>query len=71
MAFTRGYVGAHYPGDVVAGLALGGLIATMGWFAVVSPWRRAPPGTTVIDGYRDPNPEGMLGSRTSSSASDK
>lgn len=27
MAFTRVYVGAHYPGDVVAGLALGAIVA--------------------------------------------
>lgn len=27
MAFTRVYVGVHYPGDVVAGLALGALVA--------------------------------------------
>lgn len=27
MAFTRVYVGAHYPGDVVAGLVLGGTTA--------------------------------------------
>jgi membrane-associated phospholipid phosphatase len=35
MAFTRVYVGAHYPGDVMAGLALGGIVAAAGWFAVV------------------------------------
>jgi undecaprenyl-diphosphatase len=27
LAFTRLYVGAHYPGDVIAGLALGGFVA--------------------------------------------
>ncbi len=30
MAFTRVYVGAHYPGDVVAGLALGAVVAAAG-----------------------------------------
>ena len=35
MAVTRVYVGAHYPGDVLAGLALGGLVAAAGWLAIV------------------------------------
>ena len=30
MAFTRVYVGAHYPGDVLAGLALGAAVAAAG-----------------------------------------
>ncbi len=35
MAVTRVYVGAHYPGDVIAGLALGGIVAAAGWFTLV------------------------------------
>jgi undecaprenyl-diphosphatase len=31
MAFARVYVGAHYPGDVVAGLALGAGVALAGY----------------------------------------
>ncbi len=34
LAFARVYVGAHYPGDVVAGLVIGAPITTIGWFAV-------------------------------------
>jgi membrane-associated phospholipid phosphatase len=32
MAFTRVYVGAHYPGDVVAGLILGAVVVLLGWW---------------------------------------
>jgi membrane-associated phospholipid phosphatase len=35
MAFTRVYVGAHYPSDVLAGLALGGAVAIGGRFVVM------------------------------------
>ena len=35
MAFTRIYVGAHYPGDVLAGLILGGIVAATGRFVIV------------------------------------
>jgi undecaprenyl-diphosphatase len=31
LAATRVYVGAHYPGDVVAGLVLGAMVSWMGW----------------------------------------
>lgn len=35
MAFTRVYVGAHYPGDVLAGLALGSGVTVIGRFILV------------------------------------
>ena len=35
MAFARVYVGVHYPGDVVAGLALGAVVAVIGTVVVV------------------------------------
>lgn len=41
MAFTRVYVGAHYPGDVVAGLALGAVVAGACGLVVVPVLTRA------------------------------
>jgi membrane-associated phospholipid phosphatase len=35
MAFARVYVGAHYPGDVLAGLGVGATVAVIGYLAVV------------------------------------
>ncbi|MEP7113735.1 MAG: phosphatase PAP2 family protein [Ilumatobacteraceae bacterium] len=35
MAFTRVYVGAHYPGDVAAGLILGAAVAGAGGLVVL------------------------------------
>lgn len=40
MTFARVYVGAHYPGDVLAGLALGVLVAIAGRYLVVPVLRR-------------------------------
>lgn len=35
LAFSRVYVGVHYPGDVAAGLALGAVVALIGLLVVV------------------------------------
>lgn len=37
MAFTRVYIGAHYPGDVLAGLALGATVSLGGWVLLRRP----------------------------------
>jgi membrane-associated phospholipid phosphatase len=40
LAFARVYVGAHYPGDVAAGLALGAAIGLAGWALLSQPLTR-------------------------------
>jgi membrane-associated phospholipid phosphatase len=37
LAGDRVYIGAHYPADVVAGLALGAAVAVIGWLALRRP----------------------------------
>ena len=46
VGYSRVHVGVHYPGDVVAGLAVGAAVAAGGryWW----PARPAPPGTTAL-----------------------
>ena len=37
MAFARVYIGAHYPWDVLGGLALGAAVVRLGWILLRSP----------------------------------
>lgn len=64
LAFARVYVGVHYPGDVLAGLAVGATVAVVGWAVLNRPlvWlttlvsRRRPVAALVAG--RLPEPEG-------------
>ena len=44
MAFTRVYVGAHYPSDALADVALGAIVAGAGYLAVLPALHRLASG---------------------------
>lgn len=59
LAFARLYVGAHYPWDVLAGLAVGVAVAWAGWWVLRRPltaltdWLRGWPGLRLVFSERE------------------
>ena len=54
MAFARVYIAAHYPWDVLAGLAEGAAVAVLGWLVLGAPltaltaWQRRQPAVRTV-----------------------
>jgi membrane-associated phospholipid phosphatase len=66
MAFVRVYVGAHYPWDVIAGLAVGVGVAILGWLLLGTPltaltrWLRNRRGLRTLFLETVPQPPGPM-----------
>jgi undecaprenyl-diphosphatase len=63
MAFVRVYIAAHYPHDVIAGLAFGAAVVLLGWLLLATlltrlvAWlARTPPRPLLVDDRRAPVP---------------
>ena len=71
MAFSRVYIAAHYPWDVVAGLALGATVAVLGWLVLSAPlteltiWLRSRPGVRSVFAELPPSAVGVRGEHVS------
>lgn len=71
LAFARVYIGAHYPWDVLAGLALGAAVALGGWWALRRPltaltqWLRDLPGLRAVFGEHQGAARGRLSAELS------
>jgi membrane-associated phospholipid phosphatase len=70
MAFSRVYIAAHYPWDVLAGLALGAAVALLGWLVLrrpltaLSAWLRHQPGVRSVFAEVPRPAAGVPGART-------